>query len=338
MFGLLVGLVLFAPAAWLAKAVASATDQRLLLADARGTIWSGSAVPSSPAAPTAATRATCPAASSGRCRRGSTASSCGAPGLLPQRHAEAADPPRLRPDPRHAMRRRPALARRRPVAERLARRPRHAVEHAAARRHAARIASPGFTIESGPGPLAARRQLDLELEAVSSRLTTLDTLGSYRVTLTGGAGDGSATLLSLTTHRRPAAADRQRHLGPGRRQVPRRSPRRRRPTRPRCPTCSTSSVGATAPGRSSRSDDHDTNAALRRSAARAGAAADGGGADAVARCRCRRRRRSPHGRRSAAAALSRRRRSRSTSSTPTSRAWPARWRRSCASSSSSTRA
>ena len=43
--GLLVGLVLFAPAAWLAKAVASATDQRLLLADARGTVWSGSAVP-----------------------------------------------------------------------------------------------------------------------------------------------------------------------------------------------------------------------------------------------------------------------------------------------------
>ena len=45
LFGLLVGMVLFAPAAWLAKAVASATNQRLLLADARGTIWSGSAVP-----------------------------------------------------------------------------------------------------------------------------------------------------------------------------------------------------------------------------------------------------------------------------------------------------
>ena len=32
------------PAAWLAGAVAPATDQRLLLADARGTLWSGSAV------------------------------------------------------------------------------------------------------------------------------------------------------------------------------------------------------------------------------------------------------------------------------------------------------
>ena len=34
-----------APAAWLAAAVAGATEQRLLLADARGTVWAGSAVP-----------------------------------------------------------------------------------------------------------------------------------------------------------------------------------------------------------------------------------------------------------------------------------------------------
>jgi len=41
--GLLMGLVLFAPAAWLASAVASQTGQRLLLADATGTVWNGSA-------------------------------------------------------------------------------------------------------------------------------------------------------------------------------------------------------------------------------------------------------------------------------------------------------
>ncbi|MCU0772943.1 MAG: type II secretion system protein N [Ideonella sp.] len=39
-----VALVAFAPAAWLASAVASATGDRLLLADARGTVWTGSAV------------------------------------------------------------------------------------------------------------------------------------------------------------------------------------------------------------------------------------------------------------------------------------------------------
>lgn len=41
--GLLAGLLLFAPAAWLAGAVASQTGQRLLLADATGTVWNGSA-------------------------------------------------------------------------------------------------------------------------------------------------------------------------------------------------------------------------------------------------------------------------------------------------------
>ncbi len=43
--GALIGLVVFAPAAWLAAAVASATGQRLLLTDARGSIWNGSALP-----------------------------------------------------------------------------------------------------------------------------------------------------------------------------------------------------------------------------------------------------------------------------------------------------
>ena len=47
--GVLIGavtvMVAFAPAAWLAEAVDSATGSRLLLSDARGTVWSGSATP-----------------------------------------------------------------------------------------------------------------------------------------------------------------------------------------------------------------------------------------------------------------------------------------------------
>jgi len=43
MMGALVALVAFAPAAWFAQGVAAATKQRLLLADARGTVWNGSA-------------------------------------------------------------------------------------------------------------------------------------------------------------------------------------------------------------------------------------------------------------------------------------------------------
>lgn len=42
--GMLLALPAFAPAAWLAQAVARASEGRLLLADARGTVWSGDAV------------------------------------------------------------------------------------------------------------------------------------------------------------------------------------------------------------------------------------------------------------------------------------------------------
>ena len=43
--GALLALVAFLPAAWVAEAVAARTGGRLLLADARGTLWDGSAVP-----------------------------------------------------------------------------------------------------------------------------------------------------------------------------------------------------------------------------------------------------------------------------------------------------
>ena len=44
LFGVLFGLVSFAPASWLAQALASATGNHVLLTDTRGTIWSGSGV------------------------------------------------------------------------------------------------------------------------------------------------------------------------------------------------------------------------------------------------------------------------------------------------------
>jgi general secretion pathway protein N len=42
--GSVVGVSLFAPASWLASAVSAATHQRFLLAEAEGTVWTGSAV------------------------------------------------------------------------------------------------------------------------------------------------------------------------------------------------------------------------------------------------------------------------------------------------------
>ncbi|MDQ2733909.1 MAG: type II secretion system protein N, partial [Pseudomonadota bacterium] len=58
-------------------------------------------------------------------------------------------------------------------------------------------------------------RVDLELQGVSSRLTTLDTLGSYRVTLTGGSGANTATLLSLSTQDGPLQLTGNGTWGPG---------------------------------------------------------------------------------------------------------------------------
>ena len=44
LLGALISLAVYAPAAWLAAMVQDATAGRLLLADARGTVWNGSAV------------------------------------------------------------------------------------------------------------------------------------------------------------------------------------------------------------------------------------------------------------------------------------------------------
>lgn len=44
LMGLILALVCFAPASWMAKALAQATGQHLLLTDTRGSIWSGSGV------------------------------------------------------------------------------------------------------------------------------------------------------------------------------------------------------------------------------------------------------------------------------------------------------
>ena len=78
----------------------------------------------------------------------------------------------------------------------------------------ARLVSPGFSIEQVEGRWRLEGKVDLELDAVSSRLTTLDTLGSYRVTLTGG-GANSATLLSLSTQDGPLQLTGNGTWGPG---------------------------------------------------------------------------------------------------------------------------
>lgn len=198
-FGLLVGLILFAPAAWLATAVASATNQRLVLADARGTIWSGSAVPILTGGADSRDASYLPgrlewtlmprfygvelSARQDCCINGTLRLQI-RPGLG-RIKATYAPPPG--------------------AAGTLGQWPSAWLGGLGTPWNTlqlggtAKMASPGFSIEQVEGRWRLDGKLDLELEAVSSRLTTLETLGSYRVTLTGGSSEGSATLLSLTT-------------------------------------------------------------------------------------------------------------------------------------------
>ena len=61
-----------------------------------------------------------------------------------------------------------------------------------------RLSSPGFTLESVQGRWRVDGRADVDLLGVSSRVSTLDTLGSYRLTLSGDPSSG-VPQLSLNT-------------------------------------------------------------------------------------------------------------------------------------------
>jgi general secretion pathway protein N len=195
--GLLVGLVLFAPAAWLAGAIASATNQRLILADAQGTIWSGSAVPVLTGGADSRDASMLP----GRLEWTLSPRFYGA--LFTAREACCINGTMQ-------VEIRPGLGRIKATLISSATGPVGSWPSAWLSGYGTplntlqlggtfRVMSPGFTVEQVEGRWRLQGKLDLELEGVSSRLTTLETLGSYRVTLTGGSSTDSATLLSLTT-------------------------------------------------------------------------------------------------------------------------------------------
>jgi len=193
--GVLAGLALFAPASWLASAIAASTDGRLILADARGTVWSGSAVAVLAGGPGSRDASSLP----GRLEWTLAPRWYGAE--LSARHECCLNGTVL-------VQIRPGLGRVRatlaPKAGWIAQWPSAWLGGLGTPWNTlqlggtVRLVSPGVSIESVEGRWLLDGKADLALDAVSSRLTTLDTLGSYRVSLTGG-GATSATLLSLTT-------------------------------------------------------------------------------------------------------------------------------------------
>ncbi|WP_280154275.1 type II secretion system protein N [Piscinibacter sp. XHJ-5] len=195
--GLLIGLVAFAPAAWLAGAVASATNQRLLLADARGTIWSGSAVPVLTGGPGSRDASALPGrmewtlgvkglgfelrASQACCLNGTVVLEL-RPGLgrmnvtlVPSQGGWIGQWPSAwlggLGTPFNTLQLGGSI----------------------------RLTSPGITFETVEGRTLVRGRADVELVNASSRLSTLDSLGSYRLTLNGDAASAGTSQLNLST-------------------------------------------------------------------------------------------------------------------------------------------
>jgi general secretion pathway protein N len=210
LFGGLVALVVVAPAAWLAQAVLAASGGRVLLADARGTVWSGSAVAVLTGGPGSRDASALP---------GRLEWTMGVRGFaleLRARHACC-----LNGTP--ALRLRPGFGR---VGITLAAgsdwighwpaawlaglgTPFNTMQLGGA----VRLASPGLTLESVQGRWIVNGRADVDLIDVSSRLSTLETLGTYRLTLSGDAAGPSE--LSLSTQQGALQLSGNGTLGPG---------------------------------------------------------------------------------------------------------------------------
>ena len=192
--GVFVALVLFAPAAWLARAVSSATNEHLLLADARGTVWSGSAVAVLTGGP------------------GSRDASA-LPGRLEWNLVPAGLGLELRLRQACCLNGSAVLAVRpgfgrvtlalKPGAEWIGQWPSAWLGglgtpwNTLQMGGSVRLSSPGMAVESVQGRWRLTGRADIDLLDVSSRLSTLDTLGSYRLTISGDAS--GAAELSLAT-------------------------------------------------------------------------------------------------------------------------------------------
>jgi general secretion pathway protein N len=208
--GILVGVVAFAPASWLASAIASATNQRLVLADARGTIWSGSAVAVLAGGPDSRDASYLP----GRMEWTLTPRWYGVD--LAARHECCLNGTAT-------VQIRPGLGRIRatlvPRTDWVGQWPSAWLGGLGTPWNTLqlggnfRLLSPGATIESVEGRWRLDGRVELVLDSVSSRLTTLDTLGTYKVTLSGSAN--GPTLLTVTTQDGPLQLSGNGTWGPG---------------------------------------------------------------------------------------------------------------------------
>jgi general secretion pathway protein N len=212
--GAAIALVSFAPAAWLAAAVADASEQRLQLADARGTVWQGSALLLLTGGAGSRSSSALPG------RFSWTLGLDGAALLLRAQQACCING-------ELGLRITPGLGRLRvelaggavaPVALALPGKPVPAAVSRAIGQWPASwlvglgtpwntlqptgslaLSSAGLTLEQVQGRWLFSGRADLEMNSMASRLSTLDVLGSYRLSLIGDAAQGQAPRMQLST-------------------------------------------------------------------------------------------------------------------------------------------
>jgi general secretion pathway protein N len=192
--GALLALVFFAPAAWLAQAVASASNQRVLLVQARGTLWNGSAALVLGAGPDSRDAVLLP----GRLQW--TLRPAGLQAALQLRQDCCMEQPLL-------LKLQPGLGRLRatlqpPPGGRLGQWPAAWLAGLGTPWNTLQLggllsmSSSGLQIEWVQGRLALQGNAQMEVLGMSSRLSTLQPLGSYRLQV---QGSGQATTLELST-------------------------------------------------------------------------------------------------------------------------------------------
>ena len=194
--GLLFGLIAFAPAAWIARAVATRSGGYLLLADARGSVWSGSAVAVLTGGPGSRDASSLPGRLEWTMR----------PRLggfeLVARHACCLNGPvALRLEPGFTR----TTATLRPPAGWVAQWPSAWLIGLGTPWNTlqlggtVRLASTGLALRSIGGRWRLDGRADIDLLDAASRLTTLPTLGSYRLGVAGDPAGPDIARLTLST-------------------------------------------------------------------------------------------------------------------------------------------
>jgi general secretion pathway protein N len=194
--GVAAGAVVFAPASWLAAALARATDDRLVLAEARGTVWSGSAIVVLGGGNGSHDAASLPGRLSwtlgvqGRALAITATHACCLFGpttvkLEPGLGTHAL----VLPSAPGGLGQWPAA-----VLSGLGT-PWNTLQLGGT----LRLSTPDARIEWLQGRWRLDGQVQLDLNGISSRVSTLDELGSYRVQISGRSGSSDSTSLQLNT-------------------------------------------------------------------------------------------------------------------------------------------